>query len=68
MHSFGSSGALRVKRFSLKSTLSRALLRGPRFIMYVHLALQGTLFAYRTLPKFRCADAQDSSTITLALR
>lgn len=59
MHSFASSGGLRVRRFSLKSTLSRAILQGARFIMYAHLALQATLFAYRTLSRFRHADPFD---------
>ena len=49
MYSFGSSGGL-------KSTLSRAILQGVCFIMYAHLPPQATLFAYRTLFRFRYAD------------
>jgi hypothetical protein len=35
----------RERRFSLKSTLSRAILQGTRFVTYAHLALQATFFA-----------------------
>jgi hypothetical protein len=56
MYAFGSSGGLRARRFSLKSTLSRVILQGARFITYAHLALQGALFAYRTRFRFRYAD------------
>src|SRR5438128_5557626 len=56
MYSFGFSGGLRERRFSLKRTLSREVLQRARFIMYAHLALQATLFAYRTLFRFRYAD------------
>ncbi len=56
MYSFGFSGGLRERRFSLKSTLSREILQRVRFIMYAHLALQATLFTYRTLFRFRYAD------------
>jgi hypothetical protein len=45
MYSFGFSGGLRERHFSLKSTLSREVLQRARFIMYAHLALQATLFA-----------------------
>ncbi len=56
MYAFGSSGGLRARCFSLKSTLSRVILQGARFITYAHLALQGALFAYRTRFRFRYAD------------
>ncbi len=56
MYSFGSSGGLRARRFSLKSTLSHAILQGASFIAYAQPALQATLFAYRTLFRFRYAD------------
>jgi hypothetical protein len=56
MYAFGSSGGLRARRFSLKSTLSRVILQGASFITYAHLALQGALFAYRTRFRFRYAD------------
>ena len=55
-HSFGFSGGLRAMRFSLKSTFSREILQRARCIMYVHLALQATLYTYRTLFRFRYAD------------
>lgn len=55
MYSFGSSGGLRERRFSLKSTFSRAILQGARFIVYAYLALQATLFAYRTRFRFSYA-------------
>ncbi len=45
MYSFGFSGGLRERRFSLKRTLSREVLQRARCILYAHLALQGTLFA-----------------------
>jgi hypothetical protein len=56
MDAFGSSGGLRERRFSLKSTLSRVILQGARFITYAHLTLQSALFAYRTRFRFRYAD------------
>ncbi len=56
MYSFGFSGGLREKRFSLKSTLSRKILQRACFSLYAHQALQATLFAYRTLFRFRYAD------------
>jgi hypothetical protein len=56
MYSFGFPGGLRERRFSLKSMLSRETLQRARYITYAHLALQATLFAYRTLFRFRYAD------------
>jgi hypothetical protein len=56
MYAFGSSGGLRARCFNLKSTLSRVILQGARFITYAHLALQGALFAYRTRFRFRYAE------------
>ena len=45
MYSFGFSGGLRARRFSLKRTLSPEVLQRARCIMDAHLALQATFFA-----------------------
>ncbi len=66
MYSFGSSGGLRARRFSLKSTLSHAILQGASFIAYAQPALQATLFAYRTLFRFRYADPRMSNKTRIA--
>ena len=57
MYSFGFPDGLRERRFRLKRMLSCEILQRAHYIAYAHLALQGTLFAYRTLFRFRYADS-----------